>query len=181
MSRYLVIFSIFLAVSAKAQISIKSAKAYDTGDPSSSSVSTSSIDVVQDECDTADSPDPLPEDFNNTILVLNVQNSGSKLIRIRRFSYYIRDAFGDGESFRSRALSPIASGEIAADGNTDITVFFLKAEDGGKYYTGSSTAIPSTLGFKNITFRLRGITSSGERVSATFRSALSFQNVARCS
>jgi hypothetical protein len=155
---------------------ITSIEVSDTGD----STSTTSIDVVMDDCDEV-ATTFTAEPFFDTQVTLKVVNNSNSTIRFTSLRYTVPNASGaSSSSFASSSISLI--GEAAPNGgeSTFSSILLFKAVDLGKRFQGASSNIPSSLGFRNITFSLSGTNDQGDSVTITGSKALSFDNFGRC-
>jgi hypothetical protein len=156
-------------------VAITGVEAYDSGTNTEGS-GTLTIDVVQSTCSGGTS-----EPFFDSVLGIQVTNSSSVDINFTTFQYSVDNSNGLGDPANSPVLSLSNAGDVTAKGGTkNYLGLFLKASNGKKYFSGSSEAIPAGLGFRNVTIRLHGTTSSGEAVTLTTRVGLSFDNYNHC-
>jgi hypothetical protein len=152
---------------------------------------TLSVDVVRGTCgfkdqngdgDTTDAGDVDPEPFSDTLAKFVVKNDTAESVNFSSFSYEVSGASGTGTFFSSSELAFSLGGSVAA-GKQDasLTGLFLKANSTTKNFTGSSAAISSSLGFRNVTFTLFGTTASGKSIEVQASVAVSFGNFDSCS
>ena len=154
---------------------IKAISLYDAGQLESGSPT---IDVEQGVCGVA--PDQTAEPFYDTTVSFKIYNAASSTLRIKNVSYRIRDSDGNGAAFRSKKLSPFGSVEVAPRSDATIYVLFADAESGGKRFAGKTSAIPSTLGIKNIKFSVSGSYGARRTITLSASTAVSFDNYNRC-
>jgi len=166
---------------------------------------TVTIDVYLGSCgmvdqngdgDKVDACDLAPEPFTDTLVKFSVTNTTSQRIFLRSFKYSISDSDGFGTPFESSQLAFSSGGEVGPSMSAELTGLFLRGGGSGnsscagypsgriglrKYFTGKSTPIPTDLGFKNVTFTLRGVDGSGRPIEVSGRAGLSFSNYDKCS
>ncbi len=148
----------------------------DSGDSSS----TTSIDTVLSDCDT-DASTFTPEPFFDTTVTLKVVNNSNSNIRFTGLRYKVPNASGSGSaSFTSSNISLI--GDAAPNGGeaTFSSIIIIDANGLGKRFHGASANIPSSLGFRNVTFTLTGTNDLGDTVTITGSKALSFDGFNNC-
>lgn len=168
-------------VTETGEIVIEKVDAYDAGNTSTPDLS---IDVVQGTCGTGSSATSEP--FFDTLIGVNIKNTGSTPFDIRSFSYQILDSNGQGDSIKTAELAFTNAGEIAGAGSAGGSVekqfigLFAKASGGRKTFTGAPEPIPSDLGFKNVTVRVQGTSAFGEDIVLSTRFSMSFGNFNRC-
>lgn len=150
---------------------------------------TISIDVEQGTCgredqngdgDTTDDGDFKPEEYTDTILKFTVKNETAEAINLSSFSYDISGASGSGTSFSSNELAFVSGGNVPAGSSVTLTGLFLRAGGGRKFFNGSSTAISTSTGFRNVSITLFGTAASGQSVTAEATVGLSFNNFNKC-
>ncbi|MDC0357254.1 hypothetical protein OAO01_00430 [Oligoflexia bacterium] len=155
-------------------------KAYDLG--SLDGEPTSALDVRQQICHVdQDTGEETKEPFYDTMLRFDVRNDYSGVVRFKRFFYSLKNADGEGRSFKSRKMSLL--GGIWAPGYgevTSINVLFLDVQGDTKVFTGSSNPIPPDLGFRNVTLHLAGKDPNGRTIVVSVKAALSIKDVDRC-
>lgn len=147
---------------------------YDSGNTTSA---TTSIDTSQGTCGTSD-----PEPFFDSMVGFELVNNTSSVVRIESFTYTVANFDGAGNSYTSSRIFFLGEAKSVDPngGATEVVGLFIEATSGGaKRFFGRSDTITS-LGFKNITFNVRGITSAGETVNITATAAVSFNSFNRC-
>lgn len=141
---------------------------------------SSSVDVIQGDCDE----DPTvfeAEPFFDTQIRFRVVNTTDNAVTITSLSYRVPAASGDGTAaFQSSPLALLGNREVPAEGSSDLVTLFANASGGEKYFTGASTAIPSSLGFRSITITVRGVNDLGEEFVVTGSTVGSFGNFNAC-
>ena len=145
-----------------------------------SSASTTSIDTTFSDCDT-DAATFTAEPFFDTSATFKVVNNSNLNIRFKSLRYTVPNASGSGSSsFTSSSIGLI--GEAAPNGGetTFSGIIIFDAVSLGKRFNGASANIPSSLGFRNITFALTGTTDLGDEVTITGTQALSFDGFNNC-
>lgn len=151
---------------------------------------TLSLDVSRGSCgfedqngdgDTTDPGDIDPEPFTDTRVTFEVKNETSEPVNFTSFSYDVSGASGSGTFYSSSELAFSQGGNISANSTANLVGLFLKASSSSKSFTGSSAAISSSLGFRNITFTLFGTSASGRSVEVQASVGLSFGNYDSCS
>lgn len=150
--------------------------AYDSGDTSAASTS---IDITQSACGSAGST-PTAEPFFDTLIGLTIVNDSSFSVNFQSLRFTVANFDGAGSTFRSGSLSLIGESNVDANGGQS-TIFSLvfDANSGGKRFFGASSNI-SDRGFKNLTFTLTGVNESGDTVTVSGSTALSFDNFNHC-
>jgi len=150
---------------------------------------TISLDVEQGSCgsedkngdgDSTDPGDIIIETFTDSTLSFAVKNETAEAVNFSSFSYEVSGASGSGTSYSSSELAFTSGGNIAPGSTSTLTGLFLRAGAGRKSFTGSSTAISTGTGFRNIRIKLFGTASSGESVTAEAVVGLSFNNFNKC-
>lgn len=151
---------------------------------------TLSVDVSRGSCgfkdqngdgDATDPGDVVPEPFSDSLAKFQVQNESSEAVNFSSFSYEVSGSSGSGSAFGSSELSLSLGADVPAKGTASLTGLFLRANNGGKSFTGSSALISSSLGFRNVTFTLYGTSSSGRSIQVESSVGLSFGNFNKCS
>lgn len=148
----------------------------DSGDTSS----TTSIDTTLSDCDT-DATTFTPEPFFDTTVTLKVLNNSNSNIRFTSMKYSVPNASGSGSAtFTSSSISLI--GEAAPNGGeaTFSSILIFDANGLGKRFNGASANMPSSLGFRNVTFSITGTNDLGDTVTITGSKALSFDGFNNC-
>lgn len=144
------------------------------------------VDVVQGTCGTA--PDLTAEPFTDTAVRFTVVNNTNSNIRFDSFTYSVPNATGANTgTFRSSTINFIGEATASAEGGEATLNALLFSATGptaatNKYFVDNSggTAI-GLLGFRNVTFTIRGTTARGEAVSVTGTTAIAFSGYDRCS
>jgi hypothetical protein len=150
----------------------------DTG--ATNATSTTSIDTTLSDCD-ADPTTFTAEPFFDTVATFKVVNNSNLNIRFNSLRYTVPNASGTGSSsFTSSSIGLI--GEAAPNGgeSTFSNILIFDASGLGKRFQGASANIPTSLGFRNITFALTGTTDLGDEVTITGTQALSFDGYNNC-
>ena len=149
------------------------------------SSSNASIDTSQNSCvtDTTSTPEP----FFDTYASLTVKNNSNTEVRFSKVSYSVDNADGVGAQVNSKDISlvGISSSTVSGSGaETTLTIPVFNAAGGRKYFAFANASeafpIPLSLGFRNITFRLTGVSSTGDPVTLTGRVTASFGTFNRC-
>lgn len=180
-------------------VRITSIEAFD----SATGASSTSVDVIRGTCgafdqngdgDTTDTCDFAVEPFGDSYFEVKVKNDSFDTIFLNSFSYTIPsvDSFG---AVTSRTLALSSSGEIKSEGEATFKGLFLNAGGitvanacsslgigEGKVFEGTTGAryVDPDIGFKTVTVRLFGTTSSGDDVTLTSQIGLSFDNFDNC-
>lgn len=150
---------------------------------------TLSVDVERGACgfvdqngdgDTTDAGDIDPEPFTDTRAKFTIKNETGETVNFSSFSYTVSGASGSGTFFESTELALSIGGSVPTGSSTEVTGLFLKASSPSKRFTGSSAAISSSLGFRNVTFTIFGTTGSGQSVQAQATIGVSFGNFNKC-
>ncbi len=156
---------------------------------SESGEDTISIDVQQNICsvsdknndgDTTDPGEIDYETFTDTTVSLTVKNETAETINFSSLSYKVSGAAGTGTSFSSNRLALLSGGSVAPGATATLQTLFLRANNGRKYFTGSSSPISTSTGFRNVTFTLYGISSAGESYEVSAAAGLSFNDYNKC-
>lgn len=152
------------------------------GDPDTSTdgTSTTSIDVLQGICSTGGAGTAEAEDFTDTIIKVTVLNNTDVPLTFSKLTYSVDNADGAGTQFNSKDLAVLQDTVQANGGTADYSALVFRAFNGRKFFADSTFAIPTSLGFRSITFRLFGENALGEEVVLAARTTLSFGNFNRC-
>lgn len=139
----------------------------------------SGVDILQGVCGTA--PSLTAEPFYDSILKIDVVNNGLTDVRFESFSYTISRADLRGIAYRSRRLSLSSSAIVASRGGTaQLRGLFFDVQGTRKAVAGTKKLLPLDTGFRNVTVKLFGRTSSGRSIIADVEFAVSFDNFDRC-
>ena len=158
-------------------VRITSISVSDSGDESS----TTSIDTVLSDCDT-DATTFTGEPFFDTTATLKVVNNSNSTIRFTSLKYTVPNASGSGSSsFTSSSIGLIGEASPNGGESTFSSIIIFDASSLGKRFHGASSNIPSSLGFRNVTFSLSGTNDQGDSVTITGSKALSFDGYNNCS
>lgn len=164
---------------AAGDLRITSIDILDEGSSSEDAQGTASIDVSKGSCGV--SPNTSEEPFHDSLVRFTLVNHGKLPIYLRSVSYTLKNPYGTGASVRTKRLAFSGSTLVEADKEKHSALsLFLDVDDSGKTYAGKSTAIPSDLGFRNVTFTVYAVTASGRKVQVKGRTALSFDDFDRC-
>lgn len=168
---------IFLAPLAHSASGVRISKIEIIDDGSGSGGLIPLVDTTQDVCSVEDSVIEY-EPFYNSVASVTVINRRTSTLRITDFWYQVEF---NGSKFVSTKIPPSGISEIAP-GKTGSAVIslFLNADGGGKYFTGSSSAIAEAQGPTTITFFVRGRDGARKRVRAKGRMTVQFSNYDRC-
>jgi len=145
---------------------------------------TAAIDTTRkNDCDTATAGDQM-EPFTDTLVRFKIVNNSGQTVNMSSFSYTVPDA-------PTTASADFTSSTIAFTGNNGVTIasgkegelggFFARGTGGLKYLIGSSTAISTTLGQRNVTIRVTGVTDQGEEFELSAVSGIILQDYDKCS
>lgn len=162
-------------------VRISSVSFDDGGDTGTTSIDTSYVSDCDGDSDTVD-----PEPFTDTIVRFKIENDTNQKIILSTYSYSLNDSNGSGAAFTSKSIALLGTLEIDGNGGSgEISGLMLVATPGGaggdKYYADSSFSIPTDLGFRNFTFRVKGSNESGDSVTLVFKSSASVGAFNRCS
>lgn len=144
---------------------------------------TSSIDTRQDTCNEGDS-DETCEEFFDTSVQFTVVNNSNQVVDAVSYTYTVSDSNGSGSSYTSPSLALNGQEVLPSGGTATFTALFAEVISGvdadscplGKRFTDNSTAIPSDLGFTNITFRITVRNENGDSDVISVRGSASFDN-----
>lgn len=162
-----------------ANVRITAINVFDDGSAAGGAATNANeIDTVQGAC--GDEPEP----FFNTQFSVEVVNDSNRTIRFNSLRYSLTNADGQGGRFTSGALA-LGSGDAPSQANanggvTTLSTLAIEAREGRKFFFGSATPIPVTLGIQNVTVRIFGSDSDGNPVEAAARTAMSFTNFNNC-
>lgn len=137
------------------------------------------VDIDQIEDCTPDDSNADPEDFFDSFLSLNIQNSGSADFRARRGRIVVRRGKANGGRFRSKRIAPSGNFIVRSDEEANIQLFLADAEAGGKRFVGSLPLLTSDLRSRRIRVVLTG-SQGGVRVRLRGSTRVSFREVDRC-
>ncbi|WKZ57932.1 MAG: hypothetical protein QY326_04495 [Bdellovibrionota bacterium] len=141
----------------------------------------SSVDVIGiSDCDgDVDTDDPEP--FYDTSIKILVKNTTDRAVTLTSLTYRVPNASGSGTAaYVSSPLAFLGNREVPAEGEATVTTLFANASGGEKFFTGRSTAIPSSLGFRSITITVRGVDGNGREFEVDGSTVGSFGNFNRC-
>lgn len=148
----------------------------DQGDNSA----TTSIDTLLSDCDS----DPATftgEPFFDSTVSLTVVNNSNSSIRFTGLRYSVPNASGPGSStFTSNRISLNGTASPNGGVSTFSSIVIFDANTLGKRFFGASANIPTSLGFRNVTFALDGTNDQGDQVTITGSIALSFDTYNNC-
>lgn len=135
------------------------------------------IDLKQDVCKDG-SAEPFTDDF----VKLTVVNNTNSIVRFNKLYYEVPGGGTGGSTFVSDAITFTCSAEPSG-GTTTCQSLFVQAKGTttNKTFWGASSPVGIS-GFRNITFRLKGIIeTTGEEVSLTVRAGFAFADYNNCS
>jgi hypothetical protein len=160
-------------------ITIVGATAYDQGSTTGEGVGDISLDIQQNICETVNDQEIL-EPFSDAVLGLDIQNRSNLQAQVTHVRYIVRNTQGK-RVFRSSRVA--ASGTPFIDGESTgrITALFLHAAGSQKRFPGATSAIESSLGFRNVRVLVKGKLSNGSRFRRKIRTGFHFADVDRCS
>jgi len=144
-----------------------------------------SVDIVQNpDCDDQAAGAQV-EPFFDTYVNIKVENNRSEKVIFSTLSYRVRNVNSQGADFTSQPLSLVRESGSTLDANGDvknIIVPIFKAANGVKYVADSSRLGPviSQQGLRTVSFTLEGETASGEALTVSGATTVSFGNVDRC-
>lgn len=153
------------------------------------------IDTDQDLCTLEQpavdpgTPTPTPrtvfEPFFDTSLLVRVINNTNQAIQFSSMSYRVLNAgslANNGSDFVSDTVSFIGESNAVegGGGSGDFAMLVFNASGGQKFLVGSSTAIPSSLGFKTVEVTLTGTNDLGDTITVSGSITLDFANFDRC-
>jgi hypothetical protein len=168
-----------MAFSATPAVRISGATAYDDGS-TGEGVGTYTIDLQQGVCVDAGSDESTEEPFDHTLLGITVKNDSAYRVTFQKVSFRIRSVGRPRRTYQSKKLALASGRDIDSKSEGSLIAFFLHAKNGQKTLTGRSTALPTGLGFANVTVTLEGRYSSGKKIKISRSTALSFDNINRC-
>ncbi|MCB0310702.1 MAG: hypothetical protein KDD42_05675, partial [Bdellovibrionales bacterium] len=165
-------------------IRITAISVLDSGQASSEGGNTA-VDVSQGTCGTnCDDVDNTctAEPFYDTRVSIKVVNNTRRNVRFTSLRYIVPESTGTGtSSFTSDTIRFIGESTATAQGGeATLTALVYNASGGGKSFFGSSSDIPATLGFRNVTFIVTGTTLDGETVTVRGTTILSFGDFNNC-
>lgn len=149
-------------------------KLYDEGSIDADSASIR-LDTTNTTCGGADE-----EPFHDALLGVSLKNDYLSALRVERLTYSVPNYNGLGAKFKSISLSPAGQLEIAAKTTAEIIFAFAYQSAGEKYFAGADSAINSSLGFRNITYKVRARTGNGRVVNLAGSSVMSIGEIDRC-
>lgn len=135
-----------------------------------------SIDTARGVCSGA-----TDEPFYQGVVEMTVVNDSFDSFQINSLRFSINRADASGNPYAAE-ITVAGEREIAPIGGTGtVTAVIAQTSGTSKVFTGSVRAIPTTLGVRNVTVRLTGVTSAGETVTIAGRGSVAFTNVDNCS
>ncbi len=148
---------------------------------------TNSIDTIfNSDCDGDGTPDD-PESFTDAYVEFKIRNDSNKAVRIANYRFSVPQATGSGTARYTsprQALAGSSDGTVVVPANGgEITVRGLFAQFAGasdKRFAGSSSDIPSSLGFRNVSFTLFGSNDDGDNFTLQITAGASFSGFDRC-
>ena len=127
-----------------------------------------------------------PEDFFDTVIGIDVENFAAQAVNFSKLSFRVANSDGAGAQLNSAEFALINSDEVpgqksdGSPGTKRFIGFMTKVGSAGKELVGASSVLPSDNWISNVTFRLTGVSTSGDEVIITKRVAIAFGTYDRC-
>ncbi len=155
--------------------SIQAINIYDLGIAGEKSVGV--VDVIQNVCDSEGNLEP----FEETYVGLELKNNTYTSLRLKRFYFIVKDAFGSGSDYRSPRMALSGRQSVPpGDEIVETKAVFLMTNDTDKQFVGSSTLLSAFRGLKDVTFFITAITGRGRTVRKRVVQTVYFTDLNRC-
>lgn len=138
--------------------------------------STTSIDVIQDQC--SDGTTTTDEPFANSLVAFTVNNTSHSDARFTNFRYEIR-RIGNTSRYTSPRIYLVGDFEVPAQSEKTVMGLLFNTSNGLKVLPRSNKAIGEE-GFRTVKFTLNG-TLAGRTVTLKGATTLSFDDFSLCS
>lgn len=122
-----------------------------------------------------------PEPFTDAFVEFTITNNSAQTVNMSSFTYTVPDFPTTADFGSGRVAFTGANGlTIASGASGKVSGFFARANSGEKNFIGSSTGI-GQLGFRNITFKVSGVTDQGEEFDVEAVAGATLQGYNNCS